>query len=252
MHAHIDSVTGEMTLNFKCVVFVLGCRCRKVGAAAKDGKTVTTETDRGLSPRSICQLFHCWWWSVHLVERTKPPGLRRCFAQRLLRLWSGLSTDLFTVLGVVAAISAGGNHTLVRRDRAWPDCFCSPDVPRVVCIPRLRNHNVLLLYIMLLLAQDKFVIDYFHLRINNWYGEIDYCIITCQHAPTVNNRIDRQEIGIGEMHRIIIPTLFFFIIFSISNIFIQIITNQLQTDLPWSPVLKNIYTKYIYNMHAKQ
>ena len=108
MHAHIDSVTGEMTLNFKCVVFVLGCRCRKVGAAAKDGKTVTTETDRGLSPRSICQLFHCWWWSVHLVERIKPPGLRRCFAQRLLRLRSGLSTDLFTVLGVVAAISAGG------------------------------------------------------------------------------------------------------------------------------------------------
>ena len=52
----------------------------------------------------------------------------------------------------------------------------------------------------LLLEQEKFVmIDYFHLLIDNGQGEIDYCTIICQ--------IGSQEIGIGSMHRIIVPAL---------------------------------------------
>ena len=35
----------------------------------------------------------------------------------------------------------------------------------------------------LTLAQDKFMVtDYFHLCIDDRQGEIDYCIIMCQHG----------------------------------------------------------------------
>ena len=74
-------------------------------------------------------------------------------------------------------------------------CF----INQMTCI--LSIHVVV--RIKLLLTYDEYVIiDYLHLWIVNHQS-----IIKSSHANVFDNRISSQEIGIGSMHRIIVPPL---------------------------------------------